>query len=191
MRFKSLGFSVESLAFSIFILGPSGPLRGQMNIENKLKLTNNNQQIIGFKEGMFIRFYDQSLYLWQQWVNGRAGLPQLKVLRKSVKKLSGREVLYGGLPEETLSRQGIKVDQEGVVRISFEGVLDLSEWEQWREKHLTFLATVEEGGLDSDAKKHHLYVKVFLPVEIVERVKSETMGSDEWLWRAVKEGAMV
>lgn len=99
MRFKSLGFSVESLAFSIFILGPSGPLRGQMNIENKLKLTNNNQQIIGFKEGMFIRFYDQSLYLWQQWVNGRAGLPQLKVLRKSVKKLSGREVLYGGLPE--------------------------------------------------------------------------------------------
>ncbi|EHR5764580.1 hypothetical protein KUK88_004417 [Vibrio parahaemolyticus] len=70
-----------------------------MNIENKLKLTNNNQQIIGFKEGMFIRFYDQSLYLWQQWVNGRAGLPQLKVLRKSVKKLSGREVLYGGLPE--------------------------------------------------------------------------------------------
>ncbi len=69
-----------------------------MNIETKLALVESSQRIVGIKEGMFVRFYEQSLFGWQQWVSKQDQLPTLKVLRKKVKKLNGREVLYGGLP---------------------------------------------------------------------------------------------
>ncbi|KUO23337.1 hypothetical protein AVO51_17725 [Vibrio cholerae] len=39
-----------------------------MNIETKLALVESSQRIVGIKEGMFVRFYEQSLFGWQQWV---------------------------------------------------------------------------------------------------------------------------
>ncbi|ABU72633.1 hypothetical protein [Vibrio campbellii] len=41
-----------------------------MNIEDKLELVKDSQVIVGIKEGMFVRFYEQSLFGWQQWVCG-------------------------------------------------------------------------------------------------------------------------
>lgn len=67
-----------------------------MNIETKLALVESSQRIVGIKEGMFVRFYEQSLFGWQQWASKQDQLPTLKVLRKKVKKLNVREVLYGG-----------------------------------------------------------------------------------------------
>ncbi|WP_417884290.1 hypothetical protein [Vibrio rumoiensis] len=58
-----------------------------MNIETKLALVESRQRIVGIKKGMFVRFYEQSLFGWQQWVSKQDQLPTLKVLRKKVKKL--------------------------------------------------------------------------------------------------------
>lgn len=35
-----------------------------MNIEEKLELVKNSSVIVGIKEGMFVRFYEQSLFGW-------------------------------------------------------------------------------------------------------------------------------
>lgn len=80
-----------------------------MNIEAKLALVENSQRIVGIKEGMFVRFYEQSLFGWLQWVSKQDQLPTLKVLNKKVKKLNGRDVLYAGLPIESLKQAGIDV----------------------------------------------------------------------------------
>ena len=36
-----------------------------VNIESKLALVENCQCIVGIKEGMFVRFYEQSLFVWR------------------------------------------------------------------------------------------------------------------------------
>ncbi|WP_234352396.1 hypothetical protein [Vibrio harveyi] len=97
-----------------------------MNIENKLALVESSQRIVGIKEGMFVRFYEQSLFGWQQWVSKQDQLPTLKVLRKKVKKLNGREVLYGGLPIESLKQAGIDIGTEAVIELEI--IIDFSEW---------------------------------------------------------------
>ncbi|MDP2491563.1 hypothetical protein Q8W38_19615 [Vibrio splendidus] len=64
-----------------------------MDIEPKLKLSQQQGKIIGIHEGMFVRFYDQALFAWQQWVVTHPSLPVLKVSAKVVKKL-GHNVFY-------------------------------------------------------------------------------------------------
>jgi len=49
--------------------------------------------IVGIKERMFVRFYEQSLFGWQQWVSTPPHLPTLKVLVKKVKKLDNQEIV--------------------------------------------------------------------------------------------------
>ncbi|WP_171369426.1 hypothetical protein [Vibrio chagasii] len=44
-----------------------------MDIEKKLKLSQKDGKIIGIQEGMFVRFYNQALYAWQQ-VGGNSPL---------------------------------------------------------------------------------------------------------------------
>ena len=63
-----------------------------MNIEDKLELVKDSQVIVGIKEGMFVRFYEQSLFGWQQWASTQPHLPTLKVLVKKVKKLDNQEI---------------------------------------------------------------------------------------------------
>lgn len=67
-----------------------------MEIGERLQLSESDACLAVFREGLFMRFYDAHLgWFCQQ------GKP-LKVLCREVKKLQGRVVLYGGLPESAL-----------------------------------------------------------------------------------------
>ncbi|QPL52910.1 hypothetical protein [Vibrio navarrensis] len=43
-----------------------------MNIQQKRELARTQDAIIGVKEGMFVRFYNESLYGWNQWVQAES-----------------------------------------------------------------------------------------------------------------------
>ena len=111
-----------------------------MNIEDKLELVKNSQVIVGIKEGMFVRFYEQSLFGWQQWVSTQPQLPTLKVLVKKVKKLDDHEIVYGGLPIESLTRHGIDVGNENTILLKDE--IDLSGWDKWRAEQTNKVANM-------------------------------------------------
>ena len=59
----------------------------EVNIKIKLALFESRQCVVGIKEGIFVSFYEQLLFGWQQWASKQHQLPTLKVLRKKVKKL--------------------------------------------------------------------------------------------------------
>ena len=161
-----------------------------MNIENKLALVESSQRIVGIKEGMFVRFYEQSLFGWQQWVSKQDQLPTLKVLRKKVKKLNGREVLYGGLPIESLKQAGIDIGTEAVIELEI--IIDFSEWESWRQEQRAQMDDIEEklpcNPCDDDLLNRR-YVRLFLPEAIVNKVMmtKASNSSSDWLLIAVKQ----
>ncbi|CAH7128381.1 MULTISPECIES: hypothetical protein [Gammaproteobacteria] len=161
-----------------------------MNIENKLALVESSQRIVGIKEGMFVRFYEQSLFGWQQWVSKQDQLPTLKVLRKKVKKLNGREVLYGGLPIESLKQAGIDIGTEAVIELEI--IIDFSEWESWRQEQRAQMDDIEEklpcNPCDDDLLNRR-YVRLFLPEAIVNKVMmtKASSSSSDWLLIAVKQ----
>ncbi len=161
-----------------------------MNIETKLALVESSQRIVGIKEGMFVRFYEQSLFGWQQWVSKQDQLPTLKVLRKKVKKLNGREVLYGGLPIESLKQAGIDIGTEVVIELEI--IIDFSEWESWRQEQRAQMDDIEEklpcNPCDDDLLNRR-YVRLFLPEAIVNKVmmSKASSSSSDWLLIAVKQ----
>ncbi|MBD1574651.1 MULTISPECIES: hypothetical protein [Shewanella] len=161
-----------------------------MNIETKLALVESSQRIVGIKEGMFVRFYEQSLFGWQQWVSKQDQLPTLKVLRKKVKKLNGREVLYGGLPIESLKQAGIDIGTEAVIELEI--IIDFSEWESWRQEQRAQMDDIEEKSpcnpCDDDLLNRR-YVRLFLPEAIVNKVMmtEASSSSSDWLLIAVKQ----
>ncbi|MFA0080253.1 hypothetical protein AB4427_19310 [Vibrio artabrorum] len=161
-----------------------------MNIETKLALVESSQRIVGIKEGMFVRFYEQSLFGWQQWVSKQDQLPTLKVLRKKVKKLNGREVLYGGLPIESLKQAGIDIGTEAVIELEI--IIDFSKWESWRQEQRAQMDDIEEKSpcnpCDDDLLNRR-YVRLFLPEAIVNKVMmtEASSSSSDWLLIAVKQ----
>ncbi|WP_230857726.1 hypothetical protein, partial [Vibrio fluvialis] len=161
-----------------------------VNIETKLALVESSQRIVGIKEGMFVRFYEQSLFGWQQWVSKQDQLPTLKVLRKKVKKLNGREVLYGGLPIESLKQAGIDIGTEAVIELEI--IIDFSEWESWRQEQRAQMDDIEEklpcNPCDDDLLNRR-YVRLFLPEAIVNKVMmtKASSSSSDWLLIAVKQ----
>ena len=158
-----------------------------MNIENKLSLVESSQRIVGIKEGMFVRFYEQSLFGWQQWASKQDQLPTLKVLKKKVKKLNGREVLYGGLPIESLKQAGIDVGTEAV--IALETIIDFSGWESWRQEQCAQMDDTEEKTSCNEELLNRRYVRLFLPEAIVNKVMTTKASSSslDWLLIAVKQ----
>jgi len=153
-------------------------------------LVESSQRIVGIKEGMFVRFYEQSLFGWQQWVSKQDQLPTLKVLRKKVKKLNGREVLYGGLPIESLKQAGIDIGTEAVIELEI--IIDFSEWESWRQEQRAQMDDIEEklpcNPCDDDLLNRR-YVRLFLPEAIVNKVMmtKASSSSSDWLLIAVKQ----
>ncbi|WP_238928542.1 hypothetical protein [Vibrio sp. S17_S38] len=139
---------------------------------------------------MFVRFYEQSLFGWQQWVSKQDQLPTLKVLRKKVKKLNGREVLYGGLPIESLKQAGIDIGTEAVIELEI--IIDFSEWESWRQEQRAQMDDIEEKSpcnpCDDDLLNRR-YVRLFLPEAIVNKVMmtEASSSSSDWLLIAVKQ----
>ena len=161
-----------------------------MNIETKLALVESSQRIVGIKEGMFVRFDEQSLFGWQQLASKQDQLPTLKVLRKKVKKLNGREVLYGGLPIESLKQAGIDIGTEAVIELEI--IIDFSEWEYWRQEQRAQMDDIEEklpcNPCDDDLLNRR-YVRLFLPEAIVNKVMmtKASSSSSDWLLIAVKQ----
>jgi len=161
-----------------------------VNIETKLALVESSQRIVGIKEGMFVRFYEQSLFGWQQWASKHDQLPTLKVLKKKVKKLKGREVLFGGLPTESLKQAGIDIGTDAVIELEI--IIDFSEWESWRQDQCAQMDDIEEKSpcnpCDDDLLNRR-YIRLFLPEAIVNKVMmTKTSNSSlDWLLIAVKQ----
>ncbi len=113
----------------------------------------------------------------------------LRVLRKKIKKLDGREVLYGGVPVESLRRAGIDVGDEVIVPLSIN--VNLSEWANWR---LEQCAKIDEcNKVDSsslnDISSNCRYVRLFLPETVIEKVmNTQSLNSPlDWLLHEVKK----
>ena len=168
-----------------------------MNIEDKLELVKDSQVIVGIKEGMFVRFYEQSLFGWQQWVSTQPHLPTLKVLVKKVKKLDNQEIVYGGLPIESLTRNGIDVGNENTILLK--GEIDLSGWDKWRAEQTSKVANMDIVSplgdsvdvLNDGISNCTRYIRLFLPEHLVKRAL-ETKDSDSslaWLLSSVKHAA--
>ena len=91
-----------------------------MLIEQKVKLSKSaamKSVLVGVKEGHFVRFYNERLFLWQQWVKQQGGLPPLKVSVKPVLKLNNDVVYAGGLPISVLLKRGVRPNRNGVVNM--------------------------------------------------------------------------
>ena len=162
-------------------------LGGVTNIEEKLALVQNSLHIVGIKEGMFVRFYEQSLFGWQQWAEDNPSLPTLKVLRKVIKKLGGREVVYGGVPLDTLTKQGVEVGLDGIVRL--EHKIDLTDWGEWRSSQQS--ERLPNPDFDTANEPRHSlyvssrYVKVFLPEDLAQSIL-QLKRHDELQWELLQ-----
>lgn len=112
------------------------------------------------------------------------------MLRKKVKKLNGREVLYGGLPIESLKQAGIDIGTEAVIELEI--IIDFSEWEPWRQEQRAQMDDIEEESpcnpCDDDLLNRR-YVRLFLPEAIVNKVMmtKASSSSSDWLLIAVKQ----
>ncbi|TVO39913.1 hypothetical protein [Vibrio algivorus] len=167
-----------------------------MNIEEKLELVKNSKVIVGIKEGVFVRFYEQSLFGWQQWVLTQPQLPTLKVLIKKVKKLDNQEIVYGGLPIESLIRSGIDVGNENTILLKDE--IDFSNWDNWRAEQKNEMNNIDSppllergDNLNDGVSNSARYIRLFLPEHLVKKAL-ETKDTDPslvWLLRAVKQAA--
>ncbi len=167
-----------------------------MNIEEKLELVKNSKVIVGIKEGMFVRFYEQSLFGWQQWVSTQPQLPTLKVLIKKVKKLDNQEIVYGGLPIESLIRSGIDVGNENTILLKDK--IDFSDWDNWRAEQKNEMNNIDSplilergDNLNDRASNCSRYIRLFLPEHLVKKAieTKETDSSLVWLLKAVKQAA--
>lgn len=110
-----------------------------MLIEQKVKLSKSaamKSVLVGVKEGHFVRFYNESLFLWQQWVRQQGGLPPLKVSVKPVLKLNNDVVYAGGLPISVLLKRGVRPNRNGVVNMGCVPiVVEMDEYDGWCKKH--------------------------------------------------------
>ncbi|MEZ8784999.1 hypothetical protein AB4242_04225 [Vibrio splendidus] len=109
---------------------------------------------------MFVRFYDQALYAWQQWVVTHPSLPVLKVSAKVVKKIGSQCVLSGGLPASSLAKVGVFPDEKGVISIDF--CADMSNWEEWYLLHKNDLPVYEQSDLNPRLKTDNSFAKVWM-----------------------------
>ena len=140
-----------------------------------------------------MRFYEQSLFGWQQWVSTQPHLPTLKVLVKKVKQLDNQEIV----PIESLTRNGIDVGNENTILLK--GEIDLSGWDKWRAEQTSKVANMDIVSplddnvdvLNDGISNCTRYIRLFLPEHLVKRAL-ETKDSDSslaWLLSAVKHAA--
>ncbi|MCR9655168.1 hypothetical protein NB537_10170 [Vibrio parahaemolyticus] len=133
---------------------------------------------------------------WQQWVSTQPQLPTLKVLVKKVKKLDNQEIVYGGLPIESLIRSGIDVGNENTIFLKDE--INFSDWGKWRAEQKNEMNNIESAllldngdNLNGGASNCARYIRLFLPEHLVKKAL-ETKDSDSslaWLLSAVKQAA--
>lgn len=110
-----------------------------MNIQDKLALSGRHGMLALIQEGLFLRCYDQSLFLLVRFF-----YPELKVCGKSFKNLQGQRVLYGGFPKTKL-----EVLFSGVALHKTEWGIEVpcdeaneAEYPIWRQQQLT---NIDEG----------------------------------------------
>lgn len=132
-----------------------------MNRSEKLRLSADAQQGAGFRQGLFVRLYEQSLYWFVTHVR------PLKPMLERVK--GGEPVIYGGLPvasfEKLLKEGGLQVDvtengwQWRYAEQATGANEDFSGYEIWREALLAgpvipAKAGIQKDGLDARLREH-------------------------------------
>lgn len=102
-----------------------------MNVENKCRLSATSERCVGFQEGMFVRFYQQGLYTWNQLAN----IP-LKICGRQIKKLNGVWLLSGGLPLSSFISQYPDLHaHQGIYFI--ETAWGNDDYEHWYQREIT------------------------------------------------------
>ena len=145
-----------------------------MNIEDKVRLSKEavlSNKFIGIKEGMFVRFYNESLFVWQQWAVLNQALPSLKIIAKTIKKMNNQWIFYGGLPVSILENEGVCLNKDGIVSIDFD--IDMRGYLQWCEKRKPSLIAINKK-MDVDFTEPY-YIRVFLPVDVASKIKDITI----------------
>lgn len=117
------------------------------------------------------------------------------MLVKKVKKLDNQEIVYGGLPIESLTRNGIDVGNENTILLKDE--IDFSGWDKWRAEQTSKVANMDIVSpldysvdvLNDGISNCTRYIRLFLPEHLVKRAL-ETKDSDSslaWLLSAVEQ----
>ncbi|WGW01369.1 hypothetical protein QF117_11305 [Vibrio sp. YMD68] len=104
-----------------------------MNIEQKLALIKKEggRYIVCFKEGLFVRFYNQSLYLCNQALVAR-NQKALCIRSKPLKVLENQYVVSGGFPQTHLMKKlGEAVIDKGQGCYYIEHAFELSGYQSW------------------------------------------------------------
>lgn len=135
-----------------------------MNIQDKLGLSGRDGKLALIQEGLFLRCYDQSLFLLVQFF-----YPTLKVCGKSFKNLQGQWVLYGGFPKTKLAGlfSGVALHQtEWGIDVPCDEINE-NEYQIWRQQQIM--------NIDEDLKTQK--------VEAVLNVTEKTMILSEAEYR--------
>lgn len=107
-----------------------------MGIKNILELEKENKQIILHKEGLFIKVYERSAYLFTKHIKA------YKLTKKFYKNVK-QEVVYLGFPQNSLSKiesickeQGFQLNKEKEKQIEIIGIKNFKENEflNWKSK---------------------------------------------------------
>jgi hypothetical protein len=107
-----------------------------MGIKNILELEKENQQIILHKEGLFIKVYERSAYLFTK------NIKEYKLTKKFYKNVK-QEVVYMGFPQNSFSKierickeQGFQLNKEKEKQIGIIGIESFVENEflSWKLK---------------------------------------------------------
>lgn len=104
-----------------------------MNIHDKLALSWRNGTLALIQEGLFLRCYDQSLFLLVRFF-----YPALKVCGKSYKNLQGQAVLYGGFPKNKLEALFSGIAQhktEWGIEVPCDEINE-NEYQIWRQQQI-------------------------------------------------------
>ncbi|HIF5960628.1 TPA: hypothetical protein ACX3FR_004170 [Vibrio parahaemolyticus] len=119
-----------------------------LNFEQKINYGLSCPFVVGFVEGMFVRFYNESLFIWNQWAE-KQGRAKLKVLVRSNKK-THTITRYGGFPISALEPVHIDFMQSGKVLqfTSLNIYYCVHEYNVWQQQHA-------DVSVDNIAKSNH------------------------------------
>lgn len=139
--------------------------RGGLNAAIKCHLSARPGLCTGFLEGQFVRFYQQSLFTW----NNHATAP-LRVTGQQVKKMNNAWVLSGGLPLEAFRHYYPEAEMvEGMVTLSLDcDDTEYASWYRGRVADLIATQVARQGEVCGEAASHLTVTLLPSVVQVIE-----------------------
>lgn len=136
--------------------------------ETKLKLSSEAGYIYGFRQGLFIKFYEQSLWRFIHSVR------PLKPMPEKVK--GGGPVVYGGLPLKSFEALLAENKLPGVEKLDGGWRWPVADsgtepgYEEWRSAAMSEAKAVAPAGRDVLAEVMAFNLGIHTPMEVMNRV---------------------